>query len=207
MVPNHQLLSPSKEQRPLVDQSWLVDGINPAFLAMRAILPIGVDDDRLVCAVADPGDVDAQAAIAFASGRSVIAVETPRDTILAAIGTPVAVPPTPSPPANPGVRHAEAVLLLRRHLTEAIQAGADTLRISRGRDTVSMELAERAIRCVEMTPAAIRVLIDAANALCVPNDSASFVVSIAGERRQATIETTPDGPLIRFGAQAGQNNA
>ena len=182
-----------------------MDGINAAFLAVRAILPLALNEGRLVCAVADPTDIDAQAAMFFASGREVTVVAATREAILAALDSSAPHASVPSRPRR-GVRNADAVLRLRRHLVEATEQGADALRIDREVGRLTMEWPGGVTSVIDTEPHDVVALVEATNALTVPDDATGFAFSVAGRRLRAWIEVTQTGCLIRFGPQAGRED-
>lgn len=195
-------LSPTAHSSPiLTDRRDLVDGINGAFLFERVVLPIGLDGERLVCAVTCADDADTLAALAFATGRQVLPLLATREAILAAIDAPVAKPA--SPPQTLGVRHAQAVVLLRRHIVQASSYGAEALRIVTDSDG-GMVLATRDDQSSELSRLSrrdARALIAAADALAASgrDGGTGFAVNIAGDRYRAIVEQAPGGRIIRFG--------
>jgi hypothetical protein len=192
---------PARNSVILTDRRDLVEGINGVFLFERAVLPIGLNGEQLVCAVTCIDDVDTLAALAFASGRRVHALLATREAILAAMDAPLAKPA--SPPHIPAVRHAQAVVVLRQHIVQASSHGAEALRIVTDPDG-GMVLAIRRDQSTELARLShreTRALIGAADALAAAGQDGrpGFAVNIAGALYRAIIDQAPDGRIIQFG--------
>lgn len=184
----------------LIDRRDLVDGINGAFLFERVVLPTGLDGEQLVCAVTCFDDADTLAALTFASGRQVRSFLATREAILAAMGAPVAKPA--SLPQTLGVRHAQAVVLLRRHIVQASNEGGEALRIvtDPDGDMVLVIRDDQSSELLRLSRRDARALIGAADALAAAGQDGGtgFAVNIAGELYRAVVEQAPDGRIIRF---------
>ena len=127
--------------------------VDPAAVALLAerwarrygVLPLGFDAGVLVVATSDPSDLDAERAVAFATGRRVRWVEASRDELSAQLArwypdsqrTEVDAPPvevqhigftstSSSPSADDS---ASAIQLVDQLLAEGIQAGASDIHI------------------------------------------------------------------------------
>jgi hypothetical protein len=185
----------------LTDRRDLVDGINDAFLLERLALPTGLDGERLVCAVTRIDDTDTIAALAFASGREVIPLLATTESILAAIVQPAARPASTLNLLS--VRHAQAVVLLRRHIVEASSHCADALRIVVNDDGGKVLAIgdDQSTELSRLSHRDARALIAAADALAAAGQDGGtgFAVNVAGDLHRAIVEPAEDGRIVRFG--------
>lgn len=188
---------------PVADRSDLIPHVNRAFLITRQIVPIGLDEERLLCLAVDPADRAAQDAMRFASGRDVILLAASSQTITAAFDqsaqTPARIKESLGPLAS--IPHAREVVWLRELLTQVTQSGGDALLVQRSGGTV-IRKGQDDIDATITSPAQAQSLIAAIDALTDAHvdreGEPGFDIVFGTNRQRVYIVTAPDYRIVQL---------